>query len=269
MGSARRWCDTVRIASGAAVKFFFSIFFVLALTLTGAPAKDAVFPKAGTPYADARADLLRQGLKIAPDERTYESPEARAALKKKGIIAPEPIPSPAPQFHEIDCWKLDDPRDPGVHCRALFLETDERGWKTYVIVPIDPESLAAGDIHYPFTVDGLPSIPGPFAKDVPAIRDLTYFAARKVLKSLGFRPARNENAIPGFDNICADAHCRRYTKLAETDCSGTGAAFCTAYWIAKDNRVLKVTTIWEYPKVYFAEWSSWKALKADFGKQPD
>jgi hypothetical protein len=45
--------------------------------------------------------------------------------------------------------------------------------------------------------------------------------------------------------------------------------FCIAYWISPDNRVLKVTTIGEYPEVYFAEWSSWKELEQNFGKEKE
>ena len=260
-------CCTRRNWAGAAMKSFLSILALLALTLTGAAAKETDFPKAGTPYAEARANLLRQGLKIAPDQRTYDSPEERAALKKKGIIGAEPVPSADPKFTEIDCWKLDDLRDPGVKCRALFLETNDRGWKVYVIVPIEPKTLAVGDVGYPSTADGLPSIPPPLAKDLPQIKG-SYFSARTMLKRLGFRPARNHN-IAWAGRVCSDRKCEHVRILPEAGCSGTGASFCTAYWISKDNRVLKVTTIWEYPEVYYAEWSNGKNLKNDFRKLPD
>lgn len=251
-----------RVARGAAMKIALSI--LVALSQASAAAQTADFPSPGTPYAEVRAALLKQGLQIAPVKRRYDSDEEREALKGKGIIAPQPVPSPAPQFGEIDCWKLDWERDPGVKCRALFLETVKDGWKQYVVVSIDPKTLMVGDIGYSTTTDGLPSIPPTLAKDVPQIRG-PYFASRQMLKAQGFHPARNHKSW-WRGTVCTDPDCKRYTTLPEAGCSGTGAAFCIAYWIAKDGRVLKVTTIWEYPQVYFAAWSSRKELKSDFGK---
>ena len=97
-----------------------SSLFALAIALLGiasaaaAPAdpKPPQFPPPGTPYAKARAMLLAQGLQIAPD--TPAKPDAK--------------------FHELDCW---DPA-PAAHCRALYLERDGRGWRSYIIVEVNP-----------------------------------------------------------------------------------------------------------------------------------
>ncbi len=250
------------------MKAFFIIPTAIATMISFALAailghKDVVFPTPGTPYAEARASLLKQGLTIVTEKQSYVSPKQRAKLRKKGIIEPEPMPSSDPKYHEIDCWKLDKEEN----CRALFLETGERGWKYYVVVSIDPKTNMVSDVHYPATVEALPSIPPPLAADVPQIKG-NYFGARKTLKAKGFRPTQNRGDR-GSASVCRDKNCKRYTKLPEADCSGTGMGFCTAYWISPDHRVLKVTTIGEYPEVYFAEWSSWKELEQNFGKEKE
>jgi hypothetical protein len=223
--------------------------------------KDAVFPAPGMPYAEARASLLKQGLIIASKKQTYDSPEQRVALRKKGIISPEPMLSSDPKFREIDCWKLDNEAS----CRALFLETDERGWKNYVVVMIDPKTNMVVDVHYPATVEALPSIPPSLAADIPQITG-SYYGARKTLKAKGFQPVQNRSGR-WSGSVCSDHTCKRYIKPSESSCSGTGMNFCITYWISPDNRVLEVTTIGEYPEVYFAEWSSWKELEQNFGKE--
>ncbi|MBI5634931.1 MAG: hypothetical protein HZA15_15795 [Nitrospirae bacterium] len=221
--------------------------------------KDPVFPTPGTLYAEARASLLKQGLTIVFEKRTYDSPKQRAEERQKGIISHEPMPSSDPKYHEIDCWKFDKEED----CRALFLETDERGWKHYIIVMIDPKTNHVADVHYPATADALPSIPPPLAADIPQIKG-NYFRARRILREKGFRPIQ-KRSDRWSGSVCRTLSCKRYIKLPEADCSGTGANFCTAYWISPEKRVLKVTTIGEYPEVYFAEWSSWKELEQSCG----
>jgi hypothetical protein len=227
------------------MKSLFPVVVALILTASAAAQSKTVFPPPGTPYADAKAMLLKQGVRLAPD---------RARQPNK-------------QFHECDedsgKW-LGKP-----FCNAYFLESADRGWKYYVIVPVYLGTLTVADVHYPSTPEGHPPIPGPFPKGVPAIRNHTYFAARNILKGLGYRPARNQNSEAGYNNRCADPNCKRTVHFNETDCSGTGMAYCTAYWIAPDKRVLRITTIGEFPMIHFAEWSSWKDLKNDFGKLPD
>ncbi len=241
------------------------IVVLIPVALTAKPGhKDTVFPPTGIPYAEARASLLRQGLTIVSERQTYASPKERAELRKKGTISQEQMPSSDPKYHEIDCWKLDKEED----CRALFLETDERGWKYYVVVMIDPKTNKVEDVHYPATFEALPAIPPSLAADIPQIKG-NYYGARKTLKAKGFRPTQNWRGRETTSSVCSDETCKRYINLPEADCSGTGMGFCTAYWISPDSRVLKVTTIGEYPEVYFAEWSNWKELEQNFGKQQE
>ena len=233
-----------------------TIVAMISVALAEKPGYNAtVFPPPGMPYVDARASLLKQGLTIVFEKRTYDSPKQRAEERKKGIISHEPMPSSDPKYREIDCWKLDKEED----CRALFLDTDERGWKYYVVVMIDPKTNKIEDVHYPATVEALPAIPPPLPANVPQITG-NYFRARKILKEKGFRPIQKTSDTWSV-SVCRDLTCKHYIKLPEADCSGTGASFCTADWISPDKRVLKVTTIGEYPEVYFAEWSSWKKLE--------
>ena len=218
------------------------------------------FPAAGTPYAEARASLLKQGLTVARDPEEPRAAEVRRALRRRGIEVPEALPPLDLRFREIECGEQ---RDKSIYCRALFLEAGSRGWRNYIIVQIDPKDKTIVGTRYPSTVDGLPSIPPPPASDVPQIKG-SYVAARRVLLTLGFRPALN-GPMGVFGRLCSDSKCS--TEFAETSCSGTGMAFCFAYWISPHKRVLRVTTIGENPpKIYFAQWSTWKDLRADLGK---
>jgi hypothetical protein len=206
------------------------------------------FPPKGTPYAEARSSFLKQGLAIAPDR----------------------VEHPDREFREIDCqheqnwtgrtWQA----LPKINCKALFLEKDQRGWRHYVIVIVDPESKTVFDAHYPATAEGHPSIPPPLAADVPQLKG-SYFKARTILKSQGFRPAKRHGDFRS-NSVCADDHCTNYIALPEVNCSGTGAAFCTAFWIGRNGRVLRVTTIGEHPQVYFVEWSTREELRKELGK---
>ena len=217
------------------------------------------FPAKGTPYAEARASLLKQGLTVTRDPEQASDAKVRMALRKRGISIPEKLPPLDPKFREIECGKL---VGKSIYCRVLFLETDSRGWRNYVIVQVDPKDKTIVDTRYPSTVDSLPSIPPPSTPDLPQIKG-SYFTARKTLQTLGFRPAHNHprGALGG---LCSDSQCN--AEFAETSCSGTGMAFCIAYWISPHGRVLRVTTIGEHPKIYFVQWSTWKNLRTDFGK---
>jgi hypothetical protein len=202
------------------------------------------FPAKGTPYALARASLLKQGLAPARDPDVISAAE-HAARSKKGLSWPEDVPSFDPSFRELHCSKNKD----NVYCRALFFETDPSGWRTYVIVEVDPKDHAVTSASYATTADALPPIPPPLARDVPQLKG-SYLKARKTLRALGFHPARNRNPMPG-------------DVAREAQCSGTGMGFCLAYWISRDGRVLCITTIGDYHKVYYVEWSSWKEMKTD------
>jgi hypothetical protein len=226
------------------MKSFRQAMIALALMTAGAAAADTKFPPVGIPYPEARDALLDQGLTRAPDTIAQPNRQYPECDEDSGRWLGKPV------------------------CNAYFLETDPRGWKHYVIVVVYRDTMTIADVHYPSTPEGHIAIPGPFAKGIPAIRDLSYFAARKVLRHLGYRPARNRNTA-WIGEVCADRRCSRYIRLPEAGCSGTGAAFCTMYWFSPDKRILKVTTAWEYPEIYFAEWSSAKALKDDFDKLPD
>ena len=226
-----------------------ALVLVLLFGLSAMHAKGTLnFPPKGTTFAEARTSLLEQGLTIAPDR----------------------VEHPDPKFREIDCeherswtgkiWQL----LPKINCTALFLETDERGWRHYVVVVVDPESKTVLDAHYPTTAEGHPSIPPPLAADVPQIKG-SYFETRTILKSQGFQPAKWHGDFR-FNSVCADARCTHYTSLPEVNCSGTGASFCTAFWIGGHGRVLRITTIWEYPQIYFVEWSTKEELRKEFGK---
>jgi hypothetical protein len=84
------------------------------------------------------------------------------------------------------------------------------------------------------------------------------------LRALGFKPARNRQGEPGRFYLAPDY--RRFIEMPETECSGTGMAFCNAFWISKQNRVLRISTIGENRQIYFVEWSSWKELKTHFAQ---
>lgn len=223
----------------------FVLPFGLSATYANGPLN---FPPKGTPYPEARMSLLQQGLAVAPDR--VEHPDLK--------------------FREIGCeheqnstgrvWQALSK----INCAALFLEKDERGWRHYVVVMVDPDSKNVLDVHYPATAEGHPAIPPPLAAGVPQLKG-SYLKARTILESQGFRPAEWHGDFR-FNSVCADEHCTDYTKLPEVDCSGTGAAFCTAFWIGKNGRVLRVMTIWEHPQVYFVEWSSRRELRMEFGK---
>jgi hypothetical protein len=217
------------------------------------------FPANDAPYADARALLLKQGLVIARDPRSYPNARRRAAQRKRGIFVPGKLAHPDQRFREIDCRNDRE----SVYCFALFLETDERGWRNYIIVYIDPKNKTVIDARYPAPVEGLPSIPGPLASDVPQLKG-SYLVARKTLRSLGFQPARNRQFEPG--RFYVDHNYMHFIVMTETECSGTGQAYCLAFWISKDKRVLRITTIGEDRRIYFVEWSTWKDLQTSFGK---
>ena len=219
------------------------------------------FPATGTPYAEARKSLLKQGLTVAHDPEDASDAKVRMALRKRGISIPEKLSPLDPKFREINCGRL---FNKSIYCRALFLESDSRGWRNYVIVQIDPKDKTIVDTRYPSTVDGLPSIPPPLAADVPQLRG-SYLKARNTLRALGFKSTRN-HWPDEVARVCTDKLCHRTVPLPEAQCAGTGMAPCFAYWISPNNRVLRVNTMGERPQVYFVEWSTWKDLHRNFGK---
>lgn len=194
---------------------------------------ESPFPGVPSAYVDARQDLLRRGLVIAPNK-----PER-----------------PHPAHPELDC-------DPATGaCTGLYLETDAEGWRHYVVVSAEGAPPRVASISYAPTVLGLPSIPPPPPADAPKLSD-GYWPARAELLALGFRPAR---ASPEPHRVCAAEmasgeylDCEADTDLPEIEsCSGTGMAFCSAHWIAPDGRVLSITTIGEPQPggVYHVAWA--------------
>jgi hypothetical protein len=199
-----------------------------ALAARHAP-KQVAFPHEGTPYVSARASLLNQGLRVAPDKPEH----------------------PDRAFPECDrSWD-----GKGGRCRALFLEADEHGWRHYDYVIVDLKTKTVLDAGPTSTADGLPPLPPPLAADVPHIKG-SYLKARKKLQAIGFRPVelharsnRFDSDRPGGSNIA----------LPEADCSVTGYWMCYMWWTAKNGRILKVTT--NIDEVYYVEWSSQQALE--------
>jgi hypothetical protein len=190
------------------------------------------FPTKGISYVQARAMLFKQGLRIAPDRPS----------------------KPDQTFGELDC-----PTSFFRHaCRALFLEKKPDGWRNYVVVYVNQSDKTVISANYPTTVEGMLSIPPPLSANVPQIKG-SYLVARERLRELGFRPARR---IGEHSRICVDIGCRHQIVLPEAECSGTGASFCNAYWIAKNGRVLDVVTVGEvHPGVYFVRWTTPKELR--------
>jgi hypothetical protein len=215
------------------------------------------FPAKGTSYAEARAALLKQGLVITRDPRIPDAKE-RAAIRKDGWVVAKELAPLDRRFHELRCWKHIKYTD----CHALFLETSEDGWRTYVIVDVDPKDETVIDASYPAPAEGLPAISPPLPRDVPQIKG-SYLKARATLRALGFRPGRGHQPDDLAGAVCLDEHCKREGRLPEAQCSGSGQSYCNAYWISPGGRVLLVGTIGERPRVYWVVWSTWKALHAD------
>jgi hypothetical protein len=230
------------------MRFWAISILALVLMPPAASAKhhDIQFPANGTSYREARAQLLKQGLvAVARDPRVPVGPK-RVAAMKHGLFIPEPVPFAVRSFPEIHCFKFRK----SVDCSALFLAADKRGWRNYVVVLFDPKADTVTDVHYPSDVEGLPAVPQPLAADVPQLKG-SYSRARKTLQALGFRPVRNRHPFGG--------------EIApETQCTGAGTQYCLAYWLSRDGRVLRITTINERPQIYFVQWSTWRDLKVDF-----
>lgn len=224
------------------MKFFLSCMAVAAL-LTASTAADwpndkpIRFPQDGTPYWRAQALLLKQGLKIAPDQPQH----------------------PDTTFPECDRQGYRWQGKKKAHCIALFLERDKRGWRHYVEVFVDLETRTVLLTDYPSTNAGHPDIPPPLAKDVPQLEG-SYFEAREKLKSLGFNPALHLDRNAGHVRRAWDSS--DDVVLPEAYCS-EGQTVCTSYWTARNGRILKVLSIWETPVIYHVEWSSRKDLGRD------
>lgn len=124
------------------------------------------------------------------------------------------------------------------------------------------EAIAAGGIA--------PVAPSAAPAPAPSL-DPVYWKARRQLLALGYRPAK---ARTDPWRVCADAmenpddlQCEPDTVLPEVaDCSGTGMGFCLTYWIAPDDRVLRITTAGE-PQPYGVHQIAW-AVPADLAALP-
>jgi hypothetical protein len=215
--------------------------------------------------APIRLVAKMEDMKLPADGMSFT--QARELLIGQGAsLAPDTVAAPHPEYNELDC-----PDATADLCRALFVWKDKRGWGQYIVVETGrgaaPLVKAA---RWAATVDGLLSIPPPEAEDVPQL-DKSYWSARAQLTAQGFTPVKASEApykvcakemtgAPNSDDCAPD------TALPEVEsCAGTGAAFCTTYWLAPDKaRVLKITTAGEPQpgKIYFKEWATPKDLKA-------
>jgi len=218
---------------------------VYGLTAAGSPdppapaqsekAAQPALPAPGTPYAEARRALIAQGL--TPDTARTEAPH--------------------PDYPELDC-----PPEGSGGCRGLFLRREADGWRRYFVVLTAGAPPVVQEARSPYTAEGLLSIPPPLAPDIPKLPQ-DYFAARRQLLQLGFKPTRA--ATPPL-SVCARAlesgqsiDCAPDLPLPEVmSCSGTGAGVCEAYWLAPDHRVLRILTIGEPSPgdLHHLEWAS-------------
>ncbi|WP_443747572.1 hypothetical protein [Asticcacaulis solisilvae] len=197
------------------------------IVATAVFAKEPDFPPNGTPYAQAKASLLRQGLKLAPDKPVHPDPHNR----------------------ELDC----DP--PGsTDCQALFLHKEEDGWRFYVLVPVDVRSGKVNDIHFAWRGEGHEAIPPPEPPDVPKLRG-SYGAARQKLRKLGYMPIR---AVGSPGRTCANEECNRTLVIREGICA-SDIAVCEMFWRAPDGRILEVMTSGEIRggDIDYVTWSTW------------
>jgi len=196
-------------------------------TATVASAKEPEFPSEGTPYAQAKASLLRQGLKLAPEKPAHPDPHNR----------------------ELDC----DP--PGsTDCQALFLYREKDGWRFYVLVPVDARDRKVGRVRFAWPGDEHDPIPPPEPPGVPKLHG-SYDAARKTLRNLGYMPIR---AVGEPAHTCANTECKGTLVIREGTCF-MDVPDCSMFWRAPDGRVLEVMTAGEIRggDVYYVTWSTW------------
>lgn len=110
----------------------------------------------------------------------------------------------------------------------------------------------------PAAASGLPAA----TADIPKL-PWSYGAARRTLMDLGYKPTNASKfvwsacarALDSDDYITCDAD----LPLPEiANCAGTGEGFCEAYWLAPDQRVLRVVTIGEPQPgaIYQLEWAT-------------
>jgi len=147
------------------------------------PARDPIFPKVGTRYAEARQSLLRQGLTLS--RRKPARPNAT--------------------FRELDCS--------GSACRALFTFKNAEGWRLFVLAEVDPATLRTTYVGLPRHGEDYHAIPPPEPKDIPGLpRD--YGKARLLLKRRGYHSVRvgdQDSGPPGYPEM----HC--FMDIAECD----------------------------------------------------
>jgi len=150
---------------------------------SAAPMRDPSFPPDGTPYAEARRALLRQGLRLS--HRRPAHPNAA--------------------YRELDC--------DGSACRALFIFKNSEGWRLFVLADVDAATLRTTHVGFPRRGEDYQAIPPPEPRDVPHLpRD--YRKARPALKRLGYRPVRvnDEGSHPWR---YPELHC--FMDIAECD----------------------------------------------------
>lgn len=196
-------------------------------------------PNAGTPYGVARTFVISRGMTPYVDDGNGRG-ETYPELWCKG----------------------------GRFCQAAFLYRDAEGWGQYLVIETDAGGKVVREARSPYTAEGYVSIPPPLDIDIPNQLNRPYGKARKSLLAQGYLPAKAYGEEPVM--ACSRAiesddfvDCEADVELPEVaDCSGTGKAYCWAYWLAKDGRVLKITTIGEPQPggVYHMEWASQEDL---------
>jgi hypothetical protein len=207
-----------------------AIAFFLKSLVAVADVDHVKFPGAGTPYAEARAMLMRQG--VMPVPRMADHHDRR--------------------FRELDCATGSD----YYACRAVFIHRQQDGWRVYVMVYTD-KGRNVVEADYPKPPENLLSLPPPIPKNMPPVRG-DYLRARARLKALGFKPAERGDD-PQW--ICLDRKCRRHVEVREVQCAAD-VPLCTAFWTARDGRVLRVDLIGESnPRIRFMEWATRKDLQ--------
>jgi hypothetical protein len=216
----------------ATVARAFTIFSLLSICAHAGPEKLS-FPVALTPYAQARAQLLKQGVRPVPEKANSHD---RA-------------------YKELDCatnWGL------AFECRAVFIYKESDGWKVYVVVYTNKDeekSIISAD--YAARIEGLIAIPPPIPPNMPTVRG-NYLRARLKLRQLGFKPAQRDGQRQW---ICLDRKCNRHAEIREAECA-VDIPICEAYWTAPDGKALRVTLVGETnPRIYFMDWISQKDLR--------
>lgn len=102
------------------------------------------------------------------------------------------------------------------------------------------------EIYYlPLVLVSLASCSGEREKNTPAVMDMYYHDARKIILESGWKPSTE---MPPHEKIGSDAHYFRNLGYAEVyDCTGAGMLACLFYFQNEKGEYLKIGTSGEYP----------------------